>query len=229
MKLKIFLFATLMTLAFGNISYSQDFANLGKYKDENSKLIASEIKDNNRVVFMGNSITEGWLSKRPGYFAEKKYINRGISGQTTQQMLVRFRQDVVNLKPKLVVILAGINDIAENGGPYSPEVTSGNIFSMCELAKQNGIKVIVCSVLPASEFLWRKGLEPAQKVIDLNSALKVYAEQNKHLYVDYYAAMVNDKKGLKDELGTDGVHPNELGYTIMEPILEKAIARVLKK
>ena len=213
----------------GNISYGQDFANLNKYRDENLKLTVSESKDNKRVVFMGNSITEGWLSKRPGYFSENKYINRGISGQTTQQMLLRFRQDVINLKPKAVVILAGINDIAENTGPYSPEATSGNIFSMCELARQHGIKVIICSVLPASEFLWKKGLEPAQKVIELNKLLKIYAEQNKLYYVDYYTAMVNNEAGLKAELGTDGVHPNELGYTIMEPILEKTISKVLKK
>lgn len=213
----------------GNISYGQDFANLNKYRDENLKLTVSESKDNKRVVFMGNSITEGWLSKRPGYFSENKYINRGISGQTTQQMLLRFRQDVINLKPKAVVILAGINDIAENTGPYLPEATSGNIFSMCELARQHGIKVIICSVLPASEFLWKKGLAPAQKVIELNKLLKVYAEQNKLYYVDYYTAMVNNEGGLKAELGTDGVHPNELGYTIMEPILEKTISKVLKK
>ena len=213
----------------GNISYGQDFANLNKYRDENLKLTVSESKDNKRVVFMGNSITEGWLSKRPGYFSENKYINRGISGQTTQQMLLRFRQDVINLKPKAVVILAGINDIAENTGPYLPEATSGNIFSMCELARQHGIKVIICSVLPASEFLWKKGLEPAQKVIELNKMLKVYAEQNKLYYVDYYTAMVNNEGGLKAEFGTDGVHPNELGYTIMEPILEKTISKVLKK
>jgi len=229
MRFKIFFCAVLIHLFFGNISYSQDFANLNKYKDENQKLIVSGVKDSKRVVFMGNSITEGWSGKRPGYFSENKYINRGISGQTTQQMLLRFRQDVISLEPKVVVILAGTNDIAQNGGPYAPEVTAGNIFSMCELARQHGIKVIICSVLPASDFQWRKGLEPAQKIIDLNKVLRSYAEENKLYYVDYYSAMVNNEGGLKEELGTDGVHPNELGYTIMEPILEKTISKVLKR
>lgn len=177
---------------------------------------------------MGNSITEGWLNKRPDFFNSKNYINRGISGQTTPQMLLRFRQDVIALKPAVVVILAGINDIAENTGPYSVEATSGNIFSMCELAKQNGIKVIVCSVLPALEFQWRKGMEPAPKVVELNKIIKSYAEKNKLFYVDYYSAMVNDKMGLKDELCTDGVHPNEAGYAVMEPILEKQLQKRLK-
>lgn len=160
---------------------------------------------------------------------QKKYINRGISGQTTPQMLLRFRQDVIALKPSVVVILAGINDIAQNTGPYTIEATSGNIFSMCELAKQNGIKAIICSVLPAFDFPWKPGLEPAQKVIQLNNVLKAYAEQHKLLYVDFFSAMVNEQMGLKKELGTDGVHPNEAGYAIMEPILEKAIFKALKK
>lgn len=212
-----------------NIAYSQDWANLNRYKEENAKVPVLNAKDQSRVVFMGNSITEGWLNKRPDFFHSKKYINRGISGQTTPQMLLRFRQDVIALKPSLVVILAGINDIAENTGPYSAETTSGNIFSMCELAKQNGIKVIVCSVLPASDFQWKKGMEPAPKVIALNKTIKSYAEKNKLFYVDYYSAMVNDEMGLKAQLCTDGVHPNEAGYAVMEPILEKTIAKVLKK
>ncbi|GAA4136091.1 SGNH/GDSL hydrolase family protein [Flavobacterium chungbukense] len=212
-----------------NIAYSQDWANLNRYKEENAKVPVLSAKDHSRVVFMGNSITEGWLNKRPDFFHSKKYINRGISGQTTPQMLLRFRQDVIALKPSLVVILAGINDIAENTGPYSAEATSGNIFSMCELAKQNGIKVIVCSVLPALDFQWRKGMQPAPKVIALNKIIKSYAEKNKLFYVDYYSAMVNDEMGLKAELCTDGVHPNEAGYAVMEPILEKTIAKALKK
>ena len=212
-----------------NIAYSQDWANLNRYKEENAKVPVLSAKDHSRAVFMGNSITEGWLNKRPDFFHSKKYINRGISGQTTPQMLLRFRQDVIALKPSLVVILAGINDIAENTGPYSAEATSGNIFSMCELAKQNGIKVIVCSVLPALDFQWRKGMQPAPKVIALNKIIKSYAEKNKLFYVDYYSAMVNDEMGLKAELCTDGVHPNEAGYAVMEPILEKTIAKALKK
>ncbi|WP_223710828.1 SGNH/GDSL hydrolase family protein [Flavobacterium potami] len=211
------------------MTYGQDWPNLNRYKEENAKLPILNSKDHSRVVFMGNSITEGWKNKRPDFFNSKNYINRGISGQTTPQMLLRFRQDVIALKPAVVVILAGINDIAENTGPYSIEATSGNIFSMCELAKQHGIKVIVCSILPASEFQWKKGMEPAPKVVALNKIIKSYAEQNKLLYVDYYSAMVNEEMGLKTELCTDGVHPNEAGYAVMEPILEKAILKMLKK
>lgn len=212
-----------------SISYGQDWPNLNRYKEENAKLEVLNSNDHSRVVFMGNSITEGWLNKRPDFFSANQYINRGISGQTTPQMLLRFRQDVIALKPMAVVILAGINDIAQNTGPYSLEATSGNLFSMCELAKQNGIKVIICSVLPAADFPWKHGLEPAPKVVALNKVLKKYAEKNKLFYVDYFSAMVNEKWGLKEELGTDGVHPNEAGYAIMEPILQRAISKVLKK
>jgi lysophospholipase L1-like esterase len=227
--MNIKLYYILLILPFANFSYGQDWPNLNRYKEENSKIAIINSKKNIRVVFMGNSITEGWRSKRPAFFKNENYINRGISGQTTPQMLLRFRQDVIDLKPAVVVVLAGINDIAQNTGPYSVEATSGNIFSMCELAKQNGIKVIICSVLPAIDFPWKPGLDPAQKVIALNAILKSYAAKHKLEYVDYFSAMVNDKKGLKEELGTDGVHPNEAGYAIMEPILQKTISDLLKK
>lgn len=227
MKIRIFFYLTFLISSFA--SYSQDWPNLNRYKEENSKVQVLNAKNYSRVVFIGNSITEGWLNKRPDFFSSNKYINRGISGQTTPQMLLRFRQDVIALKPAVVVILAGINDIAENTGPYSAEATAGNIFSMCELAKQNDIKVIICSVLPATDFPWRRGLEPAQKVIGLNKTIKEYAAKNKLFYVDYFSAMVNEKSGLKEELGTDGVHPNEAGYAVMEPILQRAIAKALKK
>lgn len=229
MKTPLFFCYFIVLLFSVNYSNAQDWPNLNRYKDENAKVPVLSAKDHSRIVFMGNSITEGWINKRPEFFNAKKYINRGISGQTTPQMLLRFRQDVIALKPAVVVILAGINDIAQNTGPYSIEATSGNIFSMCELAKQNGIKVIICSVLPALDFPWKPGLEPAQKVIQLNSVLKSYAEQNKLFYVDYFSAMVNEQMGLKKEWCTDGVHPNEAGYIIMEPILEKAIFKALKK
>lgn len=229
MKTPLFFCYFIVLLFSVNYSNAQDWPNLNRYKDENAKVPVLSAKDHSRVVFMGNSITEGWINKRPEFFNAKKYINRGISGQTTPQMLLRFRQDVIALKPSVVVILAGINDIAQNTGPYTIEATSGNIFSMCELAKQNGIKAIICSVLPAFDFPWKPGLEPAQKVIQLNNVLKAYAEQHKLLYVDYFSTMVNEQMGLKKELGTDGVHPNEAGYAIMEPILEKAISKALKK
>ncbi|PXY43156.1 SGNH/GDSL hydrolase family protein [Flavobacterium hydrophilum] len=229
MKIKLFFYQILLILVASNFSYAQDWPNLNKYKQENATVSVLNSKENKRVVFMGNSITEGWRSKRPDFFKNKNYINRGISGQTTPQMLLRFRQDVIDLKPSVVVVLAGINDIAQNTGPYSVEATSGNIFSMCELAKQNGIKVIICSVLPAIDFPWRPGLDPSQKVIALNTILKSYAAKHKFEYVDYFSVMVNDKQGLKEELGTDGVHPNEAGYAIMEPILQKSISKLLKK
>ena len=209
-------------MLFTTLSYGQDWANLKRFQQENSELMLAKAHEN-RVVFMGNSITEGWLSIRPEFFKNKPYVNRGISGQTTPQMLLRFRQDVINLKPSTVVLLAGINDIAENTGPSTIEMIANNIISMAELAKANQIKVIICSVLPANNFPWREGLKPAEKVRKLNAILQSYSYENKLAYVDYYSAMVNDSNGLKKELGEDGIHPNKNGYLIMEPILEKAI------
>ncbi len=212
----------LFVMLFNKISYAQDWANLKRFQQENSDLLLPKANEH-RVIFMGNSITEGWLSIRPEFFKNKPYVNRGISGQTTPQMLVRFRQDVINLKPSTVVLLAGINDIAENTGPSTIEMIANNIISMAELAKANQIKVIICSVLPANNFPWRKGIKPAEKVRKLNVILQLYSYKNKLAYVDYYSAMVNDSHGLKKELGEDGIHPNKKGYLIMEPILEKAI------
>ena len=209
-------------MLFTTLSYGQDWANLKRFQQENSELMLAKANEN-RVVFMGNSITEGWLSIRPEFFKNKPYVNRGISGQTTPQMLIRFRQDVIHLKPSTVVLLAGINDIAENTGPSTIEMIANNIISMAELAKANHINVIICSVLPANNFPWREGLKPAEKVRKLNAILQSYSYENKLAYVDYYSAMVNDSNGLKKELGEDGIHPNKNGYLIMEPILEKAI------
>ena len=212
----------LFVMLFNKISYAQDWANLKRFQQENSELLLPKANEH-RVIFMGNSITEGWLSIRPEFFKNKPYVNRGISGQTTPQMLLRFRQDVIHLKPSTVVLLAGINDIAENTGPSTIEMIANNIISMAELAKANQIKVIICSVLPANHFPWREGLKPAEKVRKLNVILQLYSYKNKLEYVDYYSAMVNDSHGLKKELGEDGIHPNKKGYLIMEPILEKAI------
>ena len=208
------------------LSYGQDWANLKRFQQENSELMLAKAHEH-RVVFMGNSITEGWLSIRPEFFKNKPYVNRGISGQTTPQMLLRFRQDVIHLKPSTVVLLAGINDIAENTGPSTIEMIANNIISMAELAKTNEINVIICSVLPANNFPWRKGIKPAEKVRKLNALLQSYSYENKLAYVDYYSAMVNDSHGLKKELGEDGIHPNKNGYLIMEPILEKAIKKYI--
>jgi len=216
----------LFVMLFNKISYAQDWANLKRFQQENSELLLPKANEH-RVIFMGNSITEGWLSIRPEFFKNKPYVNRGISGQTTPQMLLRFRQDVINLKPSTVVLLAGINDIAENTGPSTIEMIANNIISMAELAKANQIKVIICSVLPANNFPWRKGIKPAEKVRKLNVILQLYSYKNKLAYVDYYSAMVNDSHGLKKELGEDGIHPNKNGYLIMEPILEKAIKKYI--
>ncbi|CAN1487515.1 TesA Lysophospholipase L1 and related esterases [Flavobacteriaceae bacterium] len=201
---------------------AQDWANLNKYKNENS-LIVSPAPGEKRIVYFGDSITEGWGTTHPEFFNTKSYINRGISGQTTSQMLLRFRPDVIELKPKLVVILAGTNDIAGNTGPTTLETILGNISSMCELAKANQIKVVLCSVLPAFDYPWKPGLEPADKILDLNNRIQNYAKANGIAYVDYYSAMVDARKRLKTDYSADGVHPNKVGYLVMAPIVEKAL------
>ena len=205
-----------------------DWQNLGRYKNANEAL-ASTKSAKPRVVFMGNSITDGWINADSSFFAGKNYIDRGISGQTTPQMLIRFRPDVIDLKPAVVVILAGINDIAGNTGPMTLEQTFGNIASMAELAKANNIKVVISSVLPAFDFPWKPGMQPAEKVVKLNAMLKEYAGKNNIVYLDYFSAMKDSRNGLPINLSADGVHPNLAGYKIMEPLAEKAIAEAMKK
>ncbi|MGI6074282.1 MAG: SGNH/GDSL hydrolase family protein [Fermentimonas sp.] len=206
---------------------AQDWANLNRFRESNEKLGPARTCDT-RVVFMGNSITQGWIEKVPEFFApEKQYINRGISGQTTPQMLLRFRQDVLNLWPKVVVILAGTNDIAGNTGPSTLEMIEDNIHSMTELAQAHGIQVVLCSVLPAFDYGWRPGLEPAQKIIELNKRIKQYANSQGAVYCDFHTAMTDERGGLPKELSEDGVHPNVAGYDIMQPMVENAIARAL--
>ncbi len=205
----------------------QDWPNLNRFATDNEK-----IKDmpavGKRVVFMGNSITEGWLALDPAFFEGRPYINRGISGQTTPQMLLRFRPDVINLKPAVVVILAGTNDIAGNTGPATLETIMGNIASMAELAKANKIKVVLSSVLPAFDYPWKPGMHPVEKIAKLNEMIKEYAAKNNCVYLDYYAAMADERKGLPVAISPDGVHPNLAGYKIMEPLAEKAIKEALK-
>ena len=205
-----------------------DWANLRKYDEANGKAPVPAAGEK-RVVFMGNSITEGWKYSDSAFFASHGYYDRGISGQTTPQMLVRFREDVINLHPSVVVILAGINDIAQNTGPIKLEDTYGNIRSMAELARAAHIKVVISSVLPANHFPWRPAIDPTEKVIQLNKMLKDYADATKVVYLDYYSAMVDDKKGLPKNLSFDGVHPTLEGYKVMEPMVEKAIAEALKR
>lgn len=205
---------------------AQDWANLNRFKKQN-ELLGKPEPGEQRVVFMGNSITEGWKVADPELFKNKNFINRGIGGQTTPQMLVRFRSDVINLKPKVVVILAGTNDIAGNTGPMTLEEIRDNIASMAEIAESNGISVIICSVLPAYDYPWRPGLEPNIKIPVLNKMLKDYAEKHKVKYLDYFSAMVDDRNGLPKELAEDGVHPTKKGYARMKPLAEEAISEVL--
>lgn len=205
----------------------QDWPNLSRYQQENSNLQPPK-KGEKRVVFMGNSITEFWSNYSDFFKSNKNYINRGISGQTSPQMLLRFRQDVINLSPNVVVILSGINDIAENTGPSSLEMIENNIISMTELATKNDINVILCSVLPAAEFPWSPSIKPVKIVVELNKKIKSFANQNNVIYVDYFSAMKNGNDGMRDELANDGIHPNELGYSIMEQIIEKTIRKCLE-
>jgi len=205
-----------------------DWAFLARYRDANAAL-GDPKPGEARVVFMGNSITDAWAKSFPAMFPGKPYVGRGISGQTTPQMLVRFRQDVIDLKPRVVVILAGINDIAGNTGPATQAMIADNIRSMTEIAKANGIAVVLSSVLPAYDFPWRRGIGPAPKVVALNAWIKCYAAQAGAVYLDYYSKMVDARGGLSQEMASDGVHPTEAGYRIMAPLAEAAIEQALKK
>lgn len=213
MKKLIALLMLAFSLTFAN---AQDWPNLARYENANK-----EIKDAPVAVFMGDSITEGWIGQRPDFFKDNNFVGRGISGQVTSQMLIRFRPDVVNLKPKYVVILAGTNDIARNQGPISIENIAGNIASMCDIAKANGITPIICSVLPAHQYKWRKEIEPVKPIAELNAMLKKYAEENDVAYADFYSAVVDERKGLPLKYSPDGVHPNAEGFKAIEPIILK--------
>ena len=227
MLVKLFEKSFLMLLLL-NCLCAQDWANLSKYREENAKLALASSHEN-RIVFMGNSIIEEWETFHPEFFSGKPYINRGISSQTTPQMLLRFRADVINLNPELVIILAGTNDIAGNTGPSSIEMIAHNIISMAELAMINDIKIILCSVLPVYDYTWKPGLNPVGKISALNEIIRDYAQNNGITYLDYYSSMADDRKGLIKDFTYDGVHPNKLGYTIMGSLLETAIGETLEK
>ncbi len=207
-------------------SNAQDWANLEHFRADNAKIELPKANEN-RVVFMGNSITIGWLNTMPEFFEGKPYINRGISGQTTPQMLLRFRQDVIALQPKVVVILAGTNDIAGNTGPSTLDMIADNIKSMAELAETHGIKVVISSTLPAYDYPWKPGLEPAEKIVALNKMLHDYAELKEHVYLDYFTEMADERKGLPKIFANDEVHPTKLGYEVMAPLAEAAISKAL--
>lgn len=213
----------------------KDWPALARYKDDNAK-VTPPAKNEQRVVFMGDSITDGWdAPNNGGFFPGKPYINRGISGQTTPQMLIRFRPDVIALKPKVVVILAGTNDLAGNTGPTTLEAIKDNLVSMAELARAQGIRVVFASLLPVSDYEMRDGnrivqtvRRPPEQIKALNSWMKDYAARNHQTYLDYFSAMVDDKGFLKDELSNDGLHPNAQGYAVMNPLAEAAIRQALK-
>lgn len=207
----------------------QDWPQLGRYRDKNSA-VNPPAKTEQRVVFLGDSITDGW--KLEEYFPGKPYINRGISGQTTPQMLIRMRPDVIAHKPKVVVILAGTNDIAGNTGPLTVEMIEDNYASMAELARANGIRVIFASVLPVHDYNPQRQItkgRPPEKILQLNTWLKEYCAKTGCIYLDYFSRMVDDKGFLKAELANDGLHPNAEGYKIMAPLAEAAIAQALKR
>ena len=205
-----------------------DWAYLARYRDANARLGPPKPGEQ-RVVFYGNSITDVWARYFPQEFAGKPYIGRGISGQTTPQMLVRFRQDVIGLQPAVVVILAGTNDIAGNTGPSTLDMIEDNLISMTQLAQANGIRVVLSSVLPVYDYPWRRGLEPAPKIVALNTWMQRYAAEHHAVYLDYYSAMVDARGGMQPALTTDGVHPNEAGYRVMAPLAEAAIAQALRQ
>lgn len=205
-----------------------DWAQLSRYREANTKL-SPPAKDEERVVFMGDSITDVW--KLDQFFPGKPFINRGISGQTTPQMLIRFRPDVIALKPRVVVILAGTNDIAGNTGEMSLEDIEGNLSSMVELARTNGIRVVMASVLPIHDYGTAKRSErrPPEKIRQLNEWIKNYCKTNGHIYLDYYSHMLDETGMLKKEFANDGLHPNKDGYDVMKPLVEAAIKEALKK
>jgi len=214
----------------------QDWPDLTRYREANAK-VAAPAKDEQRVVFMGDSITDMWVQPRFGaFFPGQPYIGRGIGGQTTPQMLLRFRADVLALQPKVVVILAGTNDLSRNTGPITLEETEGNLASMAELARAHGIRVVLSSVMPVSNYghdrdgnpVDMRQKRPPEKILELNAWIKKYAAEQGHVYLDYFSAMVDEQGLLKKELSEDGLHPNAAGYTVMAPLAEKAIQEALK-
>jgi lysophospholipase L1-like esterase len=206
-----------------------DWPNLERYREDNAKL-AAPAPGENRVVFMGDSITDAWGRHYGKFFPGKPYINRGISGQTTPQMLLRFRPDVIDLHPKLVVILAGTNDIAGNTGPETLAEIEGYLTSMAVLAEANHIKVILASVMPVCDYIKpQTARRPPEQIVSLNSWIQSYAKAHKIVYLDYYSALIDDQKVFKKDLTYDGLHPNDAGYAVIEPLASQAIAKLLKR
>lgn len=208
-------------------NFADDWAALTKYQKENELLPPTNRKEK-RIVFLGSSIFEFWKQKDPEYFNNNSYVDRGISGQISPQLLIRFRQDVINLKPKVVIILAGSNDISGNTGHVTNEKILNNIKSMAELARLHHIKVILCKYLPVYQYPWNKNIEPAEIIVSLNEMIAAYAKEKNYTLLDYWTPLVDDRKGQRSELTVDGVHPNLAGYKIMEGVTDAAIKKALK-
>jgi lysophospholipase L1-like esterase len=204
----------------------EDWAQLDRYRPDNAALPAPAAGEK-RVVFFGDSITDGWGRWAGIFFPGKPYVNRGISGQTTPQMLVRFEQDVVHLHPAAVVILAGTNDIAGNTGPSTPEMTEDNFRAIVAVARQNGIQVVLSSITPAYSYPWKPGIEPVPIIREINQWLKAYCATEHLTYLDYYSAMTDEKGAMRPGLSSDGVHPTAAGYAVMSPLAEAAIKQAL--
>ena len=201
-----------------------DWPNLNKYREDNEKLAAAENKGD-RIVLIGDSITEGWSNFDPDFFTRNNLINRGISGQTSPQMLIRFKQDAIHLNPKLIIVNAGTNDIAANTGPSSPEMIIDNITSMAEIAMRHSINVALSTILPVEKYEWNKNVDDApERISKVNTVLKEYCESNNLVFINYYSAMVNGRRGLRSEYGNDGVHPTKEGYDVMAFVLKNTIS-----
>lgn len=220
--MKKILLLPLLFVALSLSAQSKDWAQFYRYEGKNDSLTTRP-----DVVFMGNSITDCWADTVPAFFADNNFVGRGISGQVSSQMLVRFQEDVINLDPKVVVICCGTNDIAQNNGPITLEHILHNIKSMCQLARANKIKPVVCSTLPAKGFKWRPDMKPANDIIRLNEMIKAYAQENKIPYVDYHSALKDEENGLPRKYSKDGVHPNAQGYAVMESVIMPVLKKVL--
>lgn len=202
-----------------------DWADLAAYAQRDADLAARGAVAH-RVVFMGDSITEGWDRDHQGLFADPTHINRGISGQTTGQMLLRFRQDVLSLEPAAVVILGGTNDIAGNGGPVSDETLRGNIQSMAELARAHHIRVLLLAVPPTDHFWWARDVQPAARIKAHNAWLRSYAQAQHFAFVDSHAPLANAQGGIAETFSRDGVHPNAAGYRVLEGVIAASLREV---
>ena len=220
--MKKILLLPVLLIALTMSAQQKDWAQFYRYEGKNDSLTTRP-----DVVFMGNSITDCWADTVPSFFADNNFVGRGISGQVSSQMLVRFQEDVISLHPKVVVICCGTNDIAQNNGPITLEHILHNIKSMCQLARANKIKPVVCSTLPAQGFKWRPDMKPANDIIRLNEMIKAYAQENKIPYVDYHSALKDEENGLPRKYSKDGVHPNAQGYAVMESVIMPVLKKVL--